>query len=217
MNTPDLTIRPCEAQPAPRRADCVLGCLMSDVESRLSDPSAPSPRTRRTRSRFASPHIRHPTSHIRHLPAFTLVELTVVLSLIAIVSAVAIPRYWSSIARYRVDLAARRVAADLSLAQTRARTTGQFRNVVFAASNAAYALPEETSFNTNTGSQTVDLSADPYYVSFNAFTTTDGGRRITFDGFGQPAQGLNLSLLCVGHQRTVRVDQSTGSIYVTNP
>ena len=210
MNTPDLTIRPCEAQPAPRRADCVLEC-------RMSEHAAASPRPRRARPHLAFPHLRHPTSPLRHSPAFTLVELTVVLSLIAIVSAVAIPRYWSSIARYRVDLASRRLAADLSLAQTRARTTGQFRNVVFAASNAAYALPEETSFNTGTGAQTVDLSVDPYFVSFNAFTTTDGGRRITFDGFGQPAQGLTVSLLCVGHQRTVKVDQSTGSIYVTNP
>ena len=201
MNSPDLTVRPCEAHQAPRRADCVCKVRGHRPQAAVSRSSRPAPCGL---SPVAS-------------PAFSLVELTIVLAIVVIVSSLALPRYWSSVARYRVDLAARRLAADLNLAQTHARTTGQFRNVVFSPGTAIYVLSEETAFNGGNGAQTVDLNADPYLISFGSISATDGGRRVTFDGFGQPAQGLTVTLLSSGHQRTVSVDQNSGSINVTTP
>ncbi len=58
---------------------------------------------------------------------FTLVELIVVLGIMAIVSMVALPRYTGAMARYRADAAARRIAADLTLAQAEARQASQSR------------------------------------------------------------------------------------------
>jgi Tfp pilus assembly protein FimT len=157
-------------------------------------------------------------SALPHSPAFTLVELTIVLAIVVAVSAMALPRYWSSVGRYRVDMAARRLAADLTLAQSRARTTAQFRNVVFDATLPYYELPEENSMTKGAGGTLiVDLSKDPFLVSLVSFSTTDGSRRVTFDGFGQPAQGLSLKLSAAGHTRTVSVDQSSGAISVTTP
>ena len=52
---------------------------------------------------------------------FSLFELLIAMSVIAIIAAVAVPRYASSVGRYRAESAARRVAADLTLAQAKAR------------------------------------------------------------------------------------------------
>ena len=149
--------------------------------------------------------------------AFSLLELTIVLAIIVATSAVALPRYWSSIGRYRVDLASRRLASDIAMAQSHARTTGSFRNVVFSPGSATYVLSEESAVNGGPGAYTINLASDPYLVSFATITATDSGRRVTFDGFGQPAQGIAIAITCAGHQRTVRVDQTSGSINVTTP
>ncbi len=188
MHTPAHSIRPCDAPPARRRAD-----------------------------RVSTPHIRHPTSHIRHRPAFSLLELTIVLAIVVTVSAIAIPRYWSSIGRYRVDLAARRVAADLKLAQSKARATGTFRNVVFDPTLARYAIAEEQSLTDSRTGYIVELAADPYIVAFDAFDTTTHTRRVIFDGFGQPNQSMTMTLSSAGHKRIVSVDQLSGAINVTTP
>src|SRR5690606_27031377 len=59
---------------------------------------------------------------------FSLLELVMVLTIIAILAAIATPRYANAMARYRADLAARRIAADLLLAQRLARTESRSRS-----------------------------------------------------------------------------------------
>src|SRR5438105_3411892 len=99
-------------------------------QARNLRPCVALPARRRADSAFRPPMLTRRASIFRL--AFSLVELTVVLALVVIVSAIALPRYWSSAGYYRVDLAARRLAADLALAQTHARTTAQFQNVRFS-------------------------------------------------------------------------------------
>lgn len=188
MTTPAFIVRPCDAPSARRRADRVSAYCLSP-----------------------------PASHISGRAAFSLLELTIVLAIIVAISAIAIPRYWSSIGRYRVDLAARRIAADLKLAQSKARATGAFRNVVFDTTTMRYGITEEQSLTSSNTGYLVDLAAAPYQVSIDAFSASDASRRVVFDGFGQPAQGLTLTLSAVGHKRIVTVDQSSGAINVTTP
>lgn len=150
--------------------------------------------------------------------AFSIIELVIVLSIVVIVSAVALPRYWAATARYRVDLAARRMASDLSLAQSRARAAGAFRSVAFDPVAPSYTLPGEPS---NTGNSALaysaNLAAEPYATAFRSFTVSDGNKTITFDGYGQPAQSLTATLVCGNHSRTVTVDASSGVIRVSTP
>jgi prepilin-type N-terminal cleavage/methylation domain-containing protein len=161
-------------------------------------------------------HIPHPTSHIRHR-AFSLLELTIVLAIAVITAGIAIPRYSSSLSRYRVDIAARRMAADIALAQTKARATGQFRNVIFSAAGNGYALPEEAALEPSSSRFRVSLAAEPFVVNLDSATLSDGGNTLTFDGFGQAAQGLTARLSAGGHTRTITVDQLTGGISVATP
>src|SRR5437762_6551307 len=71
--------------------------------------------------------------------AFSLIEMVLVLTIIAIASAIAVPRYVGSIARYRAETAARRVAADLALAASHAADSGKTQSVVFVA--RSYQMP----------------------------------------------------------------------------
>lgn len=148
---------------------------------------------------------------------FSLIELTIVLAVIVIASAVALPRYWSSIGRYRVDMAARRLAADLALAQARARATGQFRNVKFSRASLTYTLLEENPLNASAAHYAVNLDDDPFTVSVASFSLSDSGVTITFDGYGQPAQGASIKLSAAGHTRTITLDRSSGAISVATP
>jgi len=83
--------------------------------------------------------------------AFSLIEVVLVLSLLAVVAAIAIPRYAASLSHYRLDAAARRVAADLALARQRAKTTGTSQPVAFAVAANSYSLPGVTPLDTRTG------------------------------------------------------------------
>src|SRR2546423_11308670 len=71
--------------------------------------------------------------------AFSLIEMVLVLAILAMVSAIAVPRYAGSIARYRAETAARRVAADLALAAAHAADAGKPQLVVFVA--RSYQMP----------------------------------------------------------------------------
>lgn len=61
----------------------------------------------------------------------TLVELTMVVLIIDILAMVAAPRHIGSLAHFRVEAAARRIAADLEWARQTARTTGVNQTVTF--------------------------------------------------------------------------------------
>src|SRR5688500_12739493 len=55
---------------------------------------------------------------------FSLIELVLVVATIAVLSAIAVPKYADAMNRYRVDLAAKRVVADFALARSSARGSG---------------------------------------------------------------------------------------------
>ena len=56
---------------------------------------------------------------------FTLIELVIVMVIIGVVGAIALPRFSQATARQQLDAAANRLASDLELAQARARASSQ--------------------------------------------------------------------------------------------
>src|SRR5688500_3620188 len=69
---------------------------------------------------------------------FTLAEMVMVVAITATLAAITIPRYLTALNRYRLDAAARRIAADLTMARLNARDTGTARTVTFATSTDSY-------------------------------------------------------------------------------
>ena len=147
----------------------------------------------------------------RSASAFTLAEVTIVIFIIALLAAVAIPRYALAEARYRVAMAEQRILADLALAQAVAKTSSAGQSVSFnVASNnyqmTGYAGPLG---GTVQSTYTVSLAADPYQAtlvsaSFNSTT------QLTYTRFGQPSSGGTVVVQVGAYQKTITVDPNTG-------
>jgi type II secretory pathway pseudopilin PulG len=146
----------------------------------------------------------------RHRPAaFTLIELTLVIATIAILSAVAIPRYASSLNHYRVDLATKRVIADIALARSAARASGTGLLMNFASPANGYTLVGLPAMDGRSGDYAVNLMADPYKVSL-ASASFGNGTSIQFTRYGTPQAGGSVVVSSGGYAKTILVDAVTG-------
>lgn len=155
---------------------------------------------------FLEPTMNH---RARANPAFTLLELVTVLALIAIASAIAVPRYASSLDNYRASLAARKVAADIAMAQAAARAASRTVTLTFDPPNARYAVAGTTVQNTP-GPYTVNLSEAPFSATLQA-DFGGGGAKIGFDGYGTPDNPGTVRLRSGQAQKLVTVDAVTGA------
>ena len=141
--------------------------------------------------------------------AFTLVEVVIVVGIIAILSAIAIPHYAGIIQRYRADAAARRIINDLAMVQSRANTTSTSQTIVFSTAASQYSVTGMADPTGSTTTYTVRLQDAPYnsrLVSANF----GGDSQLSFDGYGVPNRGGTLVLRAGDVERTVAVDATSG-------
>lgn len=167
-------------------------------------PIAPQPR-----SAFSSPRRRCATRG-----AFTLTELVIVVLVMAILTAVAVPTFVDSLLFFRVESAARRLKADLELVRQTARLTSAAQT--FTLSGRTYTTSAGVAgLDTPGQAYSVDLAKPPYELE--AVTSNLGSdSAITFNGFGMPSGGANLVLRAGDHSCTVAVNATTGEITVTS-
>ncbi len=142
---------------------------------------------------------------------FSLLEILLVLAIVAICAAVAAPRYGRASGRYRADLAARRVMADLRLAQSSAKAASSSRTVSFSTVTDQYQLSNVPALDGTSANYTVILSAPPYKADLTT-VNFDGGSQVIFNGWGLPDRGGTVVLTAGAEQRTVVVDGTTGRI-----
>lgn len=120
--------------------------------------------------------------------AFSLVELVLTLSIIAIAGAVALPRYGRALARYRAETGARRIIADLERARQTAKATSagckvQFDQTGYIVEPVVVTGPDDK--------YRVDLSREPYLAKILSINFS-GDSVIYFDGYGVPDSGGSL-------------------------
>lgn len=150
---------------------------------------------------------------------FSLIELTMILATVAIIAAVAVPRYTSAVQHYQLDSAARQIAADIALAKSRANFGSTAVIISFSPSNSSYQIVGMPALNGATGWYTVNLAADPYRVTlvgatFGNGATSTSGSQLTFDGYGTPVTGGSVVIGNGTSRRTITVDASSGNITV---
>jgi len=150
------------------------------------------------------------------LPAFTLLEVVMVLVIVAIVAAIAVPRYAAALHRYRAEHAARRIAADLEYARALARQSSATQRVVFDADADTYTLPGRADLDHPKETYTVDLADAPYRADLAA-ASFGAAATAVFDGFGMPRVGGAVKVAAGGYVYLVTVDGETGEIGVAGP
>lgn len=134
---------------------------------------------------------------------FSLIEVTIVITIIATLAAIAAPRYQDAVTRYRVELAATRVAADLDLARRHAVVSGTTVRVQFNGTTGTYTLVSVPDPRTGKSDTLVELGLAPYRAETPSVTFTD--ERIEFDALGQPL-GTGHVVIRVGTtDRTVQI------------
>ena len=144
---------------------------------------------------------------------YSLLEIILVLAIIVTLSAIAAPRYAASLARYRADLAARRIVADIVQAQLSAKAACASSSIVFSVSDNKYEIPNLTSLDGASGSYVVKLSMRPYEA--NLVTADFGGdNQLIFNGWGLPDSDGTVTLAVGSEQRTVSVNGETGKAEV---
>ena len=138
--------------------------------------------------------------------AFTLVELTVVLLLMAILAVMAAPRYSSALAYYRVNGAAGRIASDLRMIRQYARRTSIAQSVVFDTSTHSYTAATVPDVTRRSTGYTVNLWSSDYLSKITA-ATFGGSATVQFDIYGKPGAAGTVVVTSGGLQRTVEVDE----------
>jgi type II secretion system protein H len=152
---------------------------------------------------------------MRRHHGFSLIELMLVIAIIAVVSAIAIPRYGNSLSTYRVSLAAKRIAADLQMAQARARMLSASRTVTFG-NSSKYRIAGERDLRDSTTVYTVTLGDQPYCTTISSaqFGATAGTSSITFNGFGMPDNAGTITLSCGKATKTILVSAYDGGVTI---
>lgn len=129
------------------------------------------------------------------------------ISIVAIISAMAIPRFGNSLVRQRAAAAARRVQADLSLARRVAQSRSSAVTVAF--SGAGYSISGLADRNRTASAYAVDLTAEPYRAT--AVRASFGGAaQVTFDVFGMPSAGGTVQVEVADIDQSVTVDAGSG-------
>jgi len=145
--------------------------------------------------------------------AFTFIELLIVVIVMGIFAAVAVPAVRDSLLFYRVESAARRVKADLRLAQQTARLTSSSQSITF--NGTAYSMSAGViDLDDPLDAYAVDLSASPYEIGSVA-ADFGGDTSVTFDGYGTPSSGGAIIITAPNHQCTVTLDGDTGDATIS--
>jgi prepilin-type N-terminal cleavage/methylation domain-containing protein len=125
---------------------------------------------------------------------FSLLELVLVTAIIAVMAAIAVPRFGRASGRYRADLAARRIVADLAYLQSAARRSSCLKRAVFDSGADQYTMEGIADMDRPGQVYTVNLS-DPKYGADLASATFQNSNGyvsttyLSFDMWGRPQCG----------------------------
>lgn len=163
------------------------------------------------------------------LPAFTLVEVIIVLVIVGIIAAIAVPLYTSA-APIQLKTAANMIASDLEYAKSMAMSTGRSYSVVFDTSSESYSIKDSAgqviahpvhigaSYVVNFAEDNRLNKVDIVSATFNSKSGVKFdylGAPYAHDGSsGSPLNNGSVQLRAEGNILTVKVEPVTGYISI---
>lgn len=146
-------------------------------------------------------------------PAFSLIELFVVLFILAILGAIAMPRFSQFSAHQKAEAAARRIAADINYARRQAHATGTKQSITFDLATHSYSLGQAAHPDHPDKTYAVELRGDPYHAGIVS-ASFGGDAALMFDAFGAPDSGGTVTIAVGAYQKTVSVTVRNGQASV---
>lgn len=141
-------------------------------------------------------------------------DLVITVLIIGILAATGAPSFIDALGRFRVENAAKRVAADLRLAMREAEASSASRTVQFNVPQAhVYTLLGVQNLNHVGLPYEVDLMASPYSASLVS-VNFGGDATVVFDGYGVADSGGTLVVESGGYQKTVTLDAASGKVEI---
>lgn len=151
----------------------------------------------------------------RSARAFSLIELTMVVAIGAILSAIAVPKFSNATTRYKLDAASRRLASDIQAAQQEAIATSSSRTVTLGATAKNYTISGLAADGTKVIYSTIELDESPYEITgLASYIAGNASTPIKFDGFGKPNGSGTIQLKIRNDKKTLTLDAATGLVKV---
>jgi len=145
---------------------------------------------------------------LRRRKGFTLIETVVVMAIIGIVSAIAIPQMGTLMDRYRLNGAARLIWADLQNARMTAIKENRSIRAEFDFLAHTYSF-----FRVETGETILTRNLNGEYPTISAYKTNGGS--ITFTSTGETLNNVNASVITLGPSASKTIEiKETGRIAI---
>lgn len=141
--------------------------------------------------------------------AFSLLEGLLVVAIVSLLSAVALPRYSRFTAQQRLESATRRVLLDLANTRRGAQLVSASRQISFSPATESYTQAGVTDMNHPGQVATVRLDAEPYGAELVS-ALFGGDSVLVFNAYGSPDSGGTIVIRVGALQQTITVDGPTG-------
>lgn len=156
---------------------------------------------------------------VRVRRAFSLIEVSMVVVVVGILAAIAIPRFADSNDLYRAETAAKRVQADIQLAQDLARSLSAQHNIAFRAGSTAYVVEPASSDATpmgaaQSGARITNLDVAPF-KSRVMKANFGGNTTLSFDAYGAPIAPGHVVVYASNWGALIRVGGGLGVVDIT--
>lgn len=125
---------------------------------------------------------------------FSLIELVMVVVILAVVGAMAAPRFLSSRDAYRVQSATDRLQQDIEAAREQAMASSAPCIITFAVGTGQYSVAGMD--GSRASARSVDLNSSPFLARIQSASPTS----LRIDAFGVPDADINLALRSNGRQ-----------------
>lgn len=143
--------------------------------------------------------------------AVTLVELVIVMVIVAILAAMAMPRFANVMRRQRLDAASRRIMDDLRAARFAAISQKKEHGMTFVLAKQSYVWHEGNEADSE--DEVVRFDEPPYQrIQLRDASFADGSPKVTFDHLGLPDSGGQIVLADGAEKVVLVVSPTTGRV-----